>query len=178
VEETTARIEKEQAEQDARMQETPPKSDESIASLLSKHPCKLVHPWKNKHEGVVPRNKHLGQMVDPCLNREVSDSHETDKRAKRTLTDLQRDQQSRVQNPSLLLCDLRELGMYGELSEDNCHINMPFEDVHCLVTTMTMAELILNERVQTSRKAKMAEIKIQLDVEHCPNMSVLLVELI
>jgi hypothetical protein len=43
---------------------------------------------------------------------------------------------------------------------------------------MRMAELILNDRVQNSRKAKMAEIKkTQLDAEHCPNMSALLVEL-
>jgi hypothetical protein len=65
-----------------------------------------------------------------------TDSHETDERAKRVLADLQREQKSRVQNPSLLLNDLRKLGMYGELSDDNYHINMPFEDLHRLVTTM------------------------------------------
>jgi hypothetical protein len=70
-----------------------------------------------------------------------------------------RQQKSRVQNPSLLIDDLRELGMYGELSDDNFYINMPFEDVHRLVTTMRMAELILNDRVQANRKEKMAEIK-------------------
>ncbi len=64
--------------------------------------------------------------------------------------------------------------MYGELSDDNCHINMPFEGVHRLVTTMRMAELILNDRVQTSRKEKMAEMKTQLNAEHCPNMKALL----
>jgi hypothetical protein len=50
---------------------------------------------------------------------------------------------------------------------------MPFEDVHRLVTTMRMAELILNDRVQTDRKEIMAEIKIQLDSKHCPNMTAL-----
>ncbi len=64
--------------------------------------------------------------------------------------------------------------MYGELSDDNRYISMPFEDVHRLVTTMRMAELILNDRVQANRKDRMAEIKIQLDAEHCPNMSALL----
>jgi hypothetical protein len=54
---------------------------------------------------------------------------------------------------------------------------MAFEDVHRLVTTMRMAEVILNERVQTRRKAKMTQIKSQLDAEHCPNMSALLAEL-
>jgi hypothetical protein len=67
--------------------------------------------------------------------------------------------------------------MYGELSDDDCHINMPFEDVHRLVTTMRIAELILNDRVQTKRKEKMAEITASLDAEHCPNMSALLAEL-
>ncbi len=52
------------------------------------------------------------------------DSHETDARAKRVLADLQREQMSRVQNPTLLVDDLKELGMYGELSDANCHINM------------------------------------------------------
>jgi hypothetical protein len=42
---------------------------------------------------------------------------------------------------------------------------------------MRMAELILNERVQTRRKAKMAKLKTQLDAAHCPNMSALLAEL-
>ncbi len=123
----------------------------------------------------------MGQMVDPCLSQQdyssqLIPSHETDERAKRVLADLQREQKSRVQNPSLLLDGLRELGMYGELSDDNCHINMPFEDVHRLVKTMRMAELILNDRVQTDRKEKMAEIKAQLDAKHCPNITALLAE--
>jgi hypothetical protein len=51
-----------------------------------------------------------------------TDTHETDDRAKKVLADLQREQKSRFQNPFLLIEDLRELGMYGELSEDNCYI--------------------------------------------------------
>jgi hypothetical protein len=83
-----------------------------------------------------------------------TDTHETDARAKKVLADLQREQQSRVQNPSLLVDDLRELGMHGELFDDNNYINMPFEDVHRLVMTMKMAELILNDRVQSHRREK------------------------
>jgi hypothetical protein len=74
--------------------------------------------------------------------------------------------------------------MYGELSDGNNYINMPFEDVHRLVMTMRMAELIQNDRVQSNRKDKMAsaKIKAQLDADcghntqHCwlssiePNM--------
>ena len=64
------------------------------------------------------------------------DTHETDARAKKVLTDLQREQQFRLQNPSLLVDDLKELGMYGELSDDNNHLNMPFEDVHAILSPL------------------------------------------
>ncbi len=67
--------------------------------------------------------------------------------------------------------------MAGDLSDDCQYLTLPFEDVYRLVTTMRMAELILNERVQNSRKAKLARIKTQLDAERCPNMPALLVEL-
>jgi hypothetical protein len=83
----------------------------------------------------------------------------------------------KFQDPSLLLDDLKEFGTAGDLSDDGQHLTMAFEDIHRLVTTMRMAEVILNERVQTRRKAKIAQIKSQLDAEHCPNMSALLAEL-
>jgi hypothetical protein len=67
--------------------------------------------------------------------------------------------------------------MTGDLSRDERYLSLPFEDVHRLVTTMRMAEVILNERVHNRRKAKISQIKTQLDAEHCPNMSALLVEL-
>ncbi len=58
--------------------------------------------------------------------------------------------------------------MAGELSDDSQHLTMAFEDVHRLVTTMRMVEVILNERAQNSRKAKINRklIKTQLDAEH------------
>jgi hypothetical protein len=40
-----------------------------------------------------------------------------------------------------------------------------------------VANVILNERVQESRKAKLNEILVEIDAEHCPNMQALLVEL-
>jgi hypothetical protein len=86
-----------------------------------------------------------------------------DKHADKILTDLKRESNSRLQNPSLLLEDLRVLGIFGELSDDGRYFTMPFEDVHCLVTTMRMAELILNDRVQRTRKAELERIKSQLD---------------
>jgi hypothetical protein len=67
--------------------------------------------------------------------------------------------------------------MYGELSEDQGHITMPFEHVHRLVTTMRMAEVILNERIQNKRKAKLEFLKAQLNASECKNMQALLTEL-
>jgi hypothetical protein len=64
--------------------------------------------------------------------------------------------------------------MFGELSEDQDYVTMPIEDAHRLVTTMKMANVILNERIQARRRAK---LKAQLDAKHCPNMQALLVEL-
>ncbi len=67
--------------------------------------------------------------------------------------------------------------MHGELSEDQNYVTTSFEDLHRLVTTMKMANVILNERVQARRQAKIDEIKDELDAEHCPSMQALLVEL-
>jgi hypothetical protein len=44
---------------------------------------------------------------------------ETNDRALRILEDLQHDQSSRFNNRSLLIEDLKELGMFGELSDDS-----------------------------------------------------------
>jgi hypothetical protein len=101
-------------------------------------------------------------LLEPEGSHFPTDSHESDEIAKKFLTSLQREMSPKFQNPSLLLDDLKELGMVGDLSDDGQHLTMTFEDVHRLVTTMRMAEVILNERVQTRRKAKMAQIKSQL----------------
>jgi hypothetical protein len=116
-------------------------------------------------------------LCEPAGSIFPTDSHESDKIAKKLLTGLEQEMNSRFQNPSQLLEDLKELGMVGDFSHDERYVSLPFEDVHRLVTTMRMAELVLNERVQTRRKAKIAQIKAQLDAAHCPNMSALLVEL-
>ncbi len=102
---------------------------------------------------------------------------ETDDHAQKILNNLQRGRESRIQNHSLIIGDLKELGMFGELSEDHDYVTMPFEDVHRLVTTMKMANVILNERVQARRQAKLDDIKTQLDAKHCLTMQALFVEL-
>jgi hypothetical protein len=83
-------------------------------------------------------------LLEPKGTYFPADSHETDENAGKFLTKLSRGSEKRLENPSLLLEDLRELGMYGELSEDQSRVTMPFEDVHRLTTTMRMAEIILN----------------------------------
>jgi hypothetical protein len=177
-EQTTAMLEKEEAEQEARMQGSSPKSVESTAVNASMPEKSSVDEKSRKassdEQQVGPDGRYLFETAGPIF---PTDTHETDDRAKKVLAGLQREQKSRVQNPSLFIEDLRELGMwmYGELSEGNCYINMPFEDVHRLVMNMRMAELILNDRVQVNRRDKMAEIKAQLDAD-CHNTAALLAE--
>ncbi len=89
----------------------------------------------------------------------LTNSHESDKTVKKLLTGLHREANSRFQDRSLLLEDLKDrsllledlkgLGMAGDFSDDSQFVTMPFEDVHRLVTTMRIAEIILNERAIT-----------------------------
>ncbi len=172
VDETTAILEKEQAEQNARMRGSSPTSVESAAFNASMQQKSSVdeksREASSEERPVGPDGRYLFNLTGTVF---PTDTHETDARAKKVLTDLHREQQSRLQNPSLLIDDLKELGMYGELSDDNNYINMPFEDVHRLVMTMRMAELILNDRVQSNRKDK-----AQLDADCGHNTAALLAE--
>ena len=178
VEETNAMLAKELADDALKEQGSPPKSAEPKA-------LEEPHPKTVSEEDQVSSSAatELGLGSDGRSLREPeesifpTDSHESDATAKKLLPGLQYEMNSRFQDRSLLLHDLEELGMVGDFSHDERYISLPFEDVHRLVTTMRMAELILNERVQTRRKAKIAKIKAQLDAEHCPNMSALVVEL-
>ncbi len=117
------------------------------------------------------RNAESVEQIDLFFPAESS---EFDSRAKRVLKELDRFRDSRTHNHPMLLDDLKELGMAGELSDDSKFVTMSFEDSHRLVMTMRMAELILNDTVQSDRKDKIAQIKAQLDAEHCPDMSTLL----
>jgi hypothetical protein len=101
-------------------------------------------------------------LYDPEGSIFPTNSHESDKIAKNILTGLEREINSRIQDPSPLLEDLKGLGMAGNLSNDGRYLTLPFEDVHRLVTTTRMAEVILNERVQNSRKAKLLRSRLNL----------------
>ena len=126
----------------------------------------------------LPSDQHYAEseeMIDSSLPADDSDRNP---RNERVLKELGRYQDSRTQNPPLLLQDIKELGMVGELSENNKFITMSFEDVHLrLVMTMKMTELILNDTVHFNRNEKIEQIKVQLDAEHCPNMEALLREM-
>ena len=178
VEETNARLDKEFAQQNSQGQDLPLKEGESKVLDETMQTSSVT---TDKAEEIVPDVSSLGSDQRPL--REIpgqlfpTDSHETDEHAKRFLAKLSSDSKKRNQKPSLLLDDLRELGMFGELSEDQNHITMPFEDVHRLVTTMRMTEVILNERIQSKRKAKLDFLTSQLDASECNDMPALLAEL-
>ena len=178
VEETNAALEKEFAEQSSQAGYLPPPQGKSEALDESLQSSSVV---AEKTEEIVPDGAAAGSDGRPLLEPKGSyfpdDSHETDKDASKFLTKTSRDSEKRLEKPSLLLEDLRDLGMYGELSEDQSYITMPFKDVHRLVTTMRMSEIILNERIQNKRKAKLDLLKAQLDASDCENTSALLVQL-
>ena len=66
----------------------------------------------------------------------------------------------------MLLDDLKELGMAGELSDDSKFVTMSFEDCHRLVMTMRMADLILIDTVQSDRKDRIAQY-LQAKLTEC-----------
>ena len=171
-------LEKEFAEQDSKMEESPPKEGESKSLDES---VQTSSASADEAEEIVPDVSSFGSDQRPLRGIAgallPADTHETDEHAKKFLGKFSSDSRKRNQNPSLLLDDLKELGMYGELSEDQSHVTMPFEDVHRLVTTMRMTEVILNERIQNKRKAKLEFLTSQLDASECNNMPALLVEL-
>ena len=177
VEETNAALEKEFAEQSSQAGDLPPSQGKSEAPDETLQSSIVTE----KIEEIVSDGTAVGSDGRPLLEPKGSyfpdDSHETDKDASKSLTKISRDSEKRLEKPSLLLEDLRDLGMYGELSEDQSYITMPFKDVHRLVTTMRMSEIILNERIQNKRKAKLDLLKAQLDASDCENTSALLVQL-
>ncbi len=105
-----------------------PKQDEFKALEESLQSSSIA---AEKAEEIVPDGTAVGSDGRPLLNTKGAyfpdDSHESDENARKTQTRLARDSEKRFENPSLLLEDLKGLGMYGELSEDQSHITMPFK---------------------------------------------------
>ena len=178
VEETNAELAREFGEQEPKAKDSLPKKSDSDAPNESMQSSSVL---ADKAAEITPDVSAFGSdqrpLREPTGMLFPADSHETDQNAKKFLTNFARDSEKRNQNPSLLLNDLKELRMYGELSEDQKHITMPLEDAQRLVTTMRMTEVILNERIQNKRKAKLEVLKSQLNASECKNMPALLVEL-
>jgi hypothetical protein len=135
VEETTAAIAEEQDREDAA--NSLPKSNKFATSETQKQSSSSVNLERSydssneQSEGHGKQAAHSGQNV-LLVPRNCQ---ETDDRAQKILDNFQRGCESRVRNHSLILDDLKELGMYGELSEDQNYVSMSFEDLHRLVTT-------------------------------------------
>ena len=178
IEETNAKLAKEFAAQNSKAKDSLPKKSESNAPDENMQASSVT---SENAEGTAPVESAFGSdqrpLCEPSGTLFPADSHETDKNAENFLTKIVRESNKRKENPPLLLEDLRELGMFGELSDDQRHITMPFEDVHRLATTVRMTEVILNERIQNKRKAKLEFLKSQLNASECNNMPALLAEL-
>ncbi len=150
VEETTAAITAEQEREE--IAESLPQSDKSAtfetlnqsSSSANLEGSQDLSNNRSEDPGNQAAHSDQGEAYVPLvpLNCEDTDDH-----AQKILNNLQRGCESRIQNRSLIIDDLRELGMFGELSEDQNYVTMSFEDVHRLLTTMKMANVILNERV-------------------------------
>ncbi len=148
VEETNAALAKELEDDARKEQESLHKSGESKAPEVP--PPKAAVSVEDQVGSSNFTELELGSDGRPLHEPEGSifptNSHESDKTTKNLLTGLEREMNSRLQDLSQLLEDLKGLGMAGDLSDDGCYLTLPFEDVHRLVTTMRMAEVILNER--------------------------------
>ena len=70
---------------------------------------------RSKDQGKQPTRSRQDEVFVPLV---PPDCQETDGSAQKILENLQRTRDSRVQNHSLLIDDLKDLRMIGELSED------------------------------------------------------------
>ena len=178
VEETNAMLEKEFAEQNSKAEESPPKEGESKAldEAMQTSPSKT-----EKVEEILSEVNAMGSDKRPLHEPKGSyfptDSLETDENARKVRTNLFWNSEKRFQNPPLLLDDLKELGMCGDLSEDHGFVTLSFKDAQRLVTHMRMSEIILNERIQNKSKVKLENLKSQINASNGTNVSALLEQL-
>jgi hypothetical protein len=119
VDETNAALAKEYEDDARREQESLPQSGESKAPEVP--PPKTVSV-EDQVGSTVSTVLGFGSDGRPLYEPEGSifptNSHESDKIAKKLLTGLEREMSSRIQGPSQLLEGLKELGMAGDFSDD------------------------------------------------------------
>ena len=125
VEESNAALEREFAQQSSQAADPPPPQGESEASdeLLQSSSAAAEKTGEIVSDGAAVGSDGR-PLLDPKGNYFPDDSHETDKNASKFRMKTSRDSDKRTKNPSLLLEDLRGLGMYGELSEDQGHVTV------------------------------------------------------
>ena len=130
VEEAKAALAKELEDDARREQESLPQSGGS--KLPEVPPPKAVSDEDQVRSSASPELV-FGSDGRPLREPEESifptDSHEPDKIAKKLLTGLEREMNSRIQDPSQLLQDLKGLGMAGDLSDDERCVYVPFNPV-------------------------------------------------
>jgi len=172
VDETNAALEREFAKTTSGEKEPLPESgSEALESSAQINPLKADGEKEKLPEvnamGSQPLREPEGSYFPP-------DSQETDDSTRRIQANLLRDSEKRSQNPPLLLDDLKELGMCGDLSEDQAFVTLSFQDAQRLVTHMKMSEVILNERIRSKNKAKLDFVKAQIDASNGTNVQALL----
>ncbi len=140
VEETTAAITAEQEREGAvdslsrNKSSTTLKSQNQSSSFENMERSQDLSADRSEDQDNQAAHSGQGETFVPLV---LPDCKETDDHAQKMLDNLQRGRESRIQNLSMILDDLKELGMFGDLSEDHDYVTMPFEDAHRLVTTMS-----------------------------------------
>jgi hypothetical protein len=76
---------------------------------------------QSEDQGKYAAYSDQAEPAEPLVPRNCQ---KTDERAQKILDNLQQDRESRIHNHSLILDDLKELGMHGELSEDQNYVTM------------------------------------------------------
>ena len=152
VEETNAALAKELAEDAQKERESLPTSGDTNAPKVLSPKAPSVDNQTGSNVSTEPELGSDGRsLLEPAGSIFPTDSHESDKIAKKLLTSLQHEMNSRFHDRSLLLQDLQELGMVRDFSHDERYISLPYEDAQRLVTTMRMATKPIRFRTEPVR---------------------------
>jgi hypothetical protein len=119
VEETNAALAKEFEDDARREQESLPQNGESKTPEVPPPKTASIEDQVGSSTSAELRFGSDGRpLYEPDRSIFPTDSHESDEIAKKLLTGLEREMSSRIQDPSQLLEDLKELGMAGDFSHD------------------------------------------------------------
>ena len=124
VEETTAAITAEQEREEAvdslsRNKSTTLKSQNQSSSFENMERSQDLSDDRSEDQDNQAAHSGQSETFVPLV---LPDCKETDDHAQKMLDNLQRGRESRIQNYSMILDDLKELGMFGDLSEDHDYV--------------------------------------------------------